>query len=114
MKNRRRVSLAVSVLCSALALLLGARTHGQSSLAATPANQNSSSPSLRVTTRTVQVSVIPLDRDGHPVTGLTKDDFTLTDQGQEQKITYFDEETANREAEITTSISDRKSTRLNS
>ncbi len=47
---------------------------------------------LRVLTRLVQVSVIAEDGDGKPVTGLTKDDFTVTEGGQQQKINYFTEQ----------------------
>ena len=45
--------------------------------------------SIRSTTRLVQVSVVALDGHGNPITGLTKDDFTLTDQGAPQKISVF-------------------------
>jgi VWFA-related protein len=54
--------------------------------------QNPAPPSVRVTTRMVQVSVIVHDKDGNPVTGLTKDDFTLLDQGQRQQISSFAEQ----------------------
>lgn len=49
-------------------------------------------PALRVLTRLVQVSVIAQDGDGKPVAGLTKDDFTITESGQQQKINYFTEQ----------------------
>jgi VWFA-related protein len=49
-------------------------------------------PALRVLTRLVQVSVIAQDGDGKPVQGLTKDDFTVTESGQQQKINYFTEQ----------------------
>jgi VWFA-related protein len=41
----------------------------------------------------VQVSILAQDKKGDPVTGLTKDDFTLIDGGQPQQIAYFSEET---------------------
>jgi VWFA-related protein len=47
---------------------------------------------LRVTSRLVQVDVTVLDKDGNQVTGLTKDDFTVLDQGQPQKIAHFAEQ----------------------
>ena len=50
-------------------------------------------PAVRVTTRIVQVSVTVHDQDGHPVTGLTKDDFTLFDEGKRQQITAITEQT---------------------
>jgi VWFA-related protein len=41
----------------------------------------------------VQVNVIVQDKNGKPVTGLTKDDFTILDQGQPQAIASFSEQT---------------------
>jgi VWFA-related protein len=46
-------------------------------------------PSIRVTTRLVQVGVIVLDAKGRPVEGLTKDDFTLLDKNVPQRIQEF-------------------------
>jgi VWFA-related protein len=44
-------------------------------------------------TETIEVRVINVDvvvtKDGHPVTGLTKDDFTLLEDGKPQTITNF-------------------------
>src|SRR5580658_10005069 len=48
---------------------------------------------VHVTTRIVQVRVTVHDKDGNPVTGLTKDDFTLLDQGSLQQVTSFSEQT---------------------
>jgi VWFA-related protein len=53
----------------------------------------STAPALRVTTRIVQVSVTVHDDNGQPVTGLSKDDFILSDEGKRQKITSFGEQT---------------------
>ena len=50
-------------------------------------------PPLKVATRLVQVNVIVTDKHGDPVTGLAKDDFSLTDSGKPQTISYFAEET---------------------
>ena len=47
---------------------------------------------VHVTTRIVQVSVTVHDQDGRPVTGLTKNDFILLDQGQRQQIASFSEQ----------------------
>jgi VWFA-related protein len=46
------------------------------------------SPTIRVNTRLVQISVIVHDKNG-PVTGLTKDDFQVFDKGKEQKVAVF-------------------------
>ena len=40
---------------------------------------------LRVTTHFVQVNVVVQDKKGEPVADLTRDDFTLLDQGQPQQ-----------------------------
>jgi len=47
---------------------------------------------VHVTTRIVQVSVTVHDDHGRPVTGLTKDDFVLLDQGHPQQISSFSEQ----------------------
>jgi len=46
-------------------------------------------PSIRVTTRLVQVGVIVMDGKGRPVEGLTKDDFILLDKNAPQRIQEF-------------------------
>ncbi len=43
-------------------------------------------------TRLVQVSVIAEDSNGKPVVGLAKDDFTITESGQQQMINFFTEQ----------------------
>lgn len=53
-------------------------------------------PTLRVTTRLVELSVIVEDRAGNPVTGLGRQDFVLLDAGREQPISIFAEESAAR------------------
>jgi VWFA-related protein len=47
---------------------------------------------VHVTTRIVQVSVTVHDDRGQPVTGLTKDDFILLDEGKHQQITSITEQ----------------------
>ena len=48
---------------------------------------------IRVTTRLVQVSLVAHDKKGQPVADLKKEDFTLYDKGQEQKISMFSMDT---------------------
>jgi VWFA-related protein len=50
-------------------------------------------PTLRVTTRLVEVNVIVTDKQGQPVTGLAKNDFTITENGKPQTIASFSAET---------------------
>jgi VWFA-related protein len=64
------------------------------SQAAAPAQTNSNTPPLRVTSRLVQITVNVQDKDGHPVTGLSKDDFKIFDQGQPQQIAAFSAQTS--------------------
>ena len=50
-----------------------------------------SAPTFRVTTRLVFLDVTVLDRKGHPVVkGLTKDDFTITENKKQQRIFSFE------------------------
>jgi VWFA-related protein len=46
-------------------------------------------PVIRTTTRLVQISVVVSDKKGQPVTGLKREDFTVLDGGQPQKIATF-------------------------
>lgn len=58
-----------------------------------PAAQTQAPATLKVTTRLVQVNVVAQDKHGQPVTDLTKDDFTILDQKQPQKVAVFSMET---------------------
>jgi VWFA-related protein len=44
---------------------------------------------IRSTTRLVQISVAATDNKGRPILGLTKDDFTILDEGAAQQIAFF-------------------------
>jgi VWFA-related protein len=46
---------------------------------------------LRVSSRAVLVDVLVTDHKGKPVTGLRKDDFTVTEQGRPQTLSFFEE-----------------------
>lgn len=47
---------------------------------------------LKISTRIVSVSAVVLDNRGEPVKGLTKDDFTLKEDGSPQEIRYFSQD----------------------
>ena len=47
---------------------------------------------LKISTRIVGVSAVVLDNRGEPVKGLTKDDFTLKEDGAVQEIRYFSQD----------------------
>ncbi len=57
--------------------------------AASAPNQATPPRPVRVTTRLVQISVIAQDKNGNPVTDLSKDEVRLFDDGQEQKLAFF-------------------------
>jgi len=46
-------------------------------------------PLFRATTRLVEFTVIALDKNGNPVTSLTKDDFAIEDKGKAREIAFF-------------------------
>jgi VWFA-related protein len=54
---------------------------------------DSSIQTLRTTSRAVLVDVIVSGRDGRPVTGIKQDAFTVTEQGNAQTVSFFDEHT---------------------
>src|SRR6476646_1633163 len=45
---------------------------------------------LRVESELVLVNVVVRDKQGKPVTGLTRDDFTLLEDGKAQRVSSFD------------------------
>jgi len=61
--------------------------------------QAQTSPPIRVDVRLVNVFVNVTDANGSPVGGLTKDDFTLAEEGHPQKIAVFE-----RQSEMPLSI----------
>lgn len=80
-----------------LSLLIALPAVGQSPPQSSPSqvtqSQQTQAPTVRVTTRLVQVNVIAQRADGKPVADLTKDDFALFDKGQPQPISTFSRET---------------------
>jgi len=55
---------------------------------------------LHADTHLVLLDVTVMDKQGHPVTGLTKDDFKLQEDGQPQTIKFFEEHAPVDPAEI--------------
>src|SRR5258707_2720986 len=51
--------------------------------------QDQNQPTIRVTTRLVQVNVVVHDKKGEPIADLKKEDFTIIDKGKEQKVAVF-------------------------
>lgn len=54
--------------------------------AAFPQSLPQTSSSIKVTTRLVVLSVVVTDKSGNPVTDLTKDDFAILENNQQQLI----------------------------
>jgi VWFA-related protein len=88
-----------TVLATAALLLVGAHVaHGQNTPAAqTPASSaapaNTPATTLKVNVKAVTMSVTVRDKHGAIVPNLTKDDFTLAEDGRPQVIQYFTHDT---------------------
>jgi VWFA-related protein len=86
-------AVLASIICSAAFAISAVRIPAQSpSTAAPPQQTPQQPPTIRATTRLVQVNVVVLDKKGEPVRGLAKDDFTIVDQGHPQTVALFAEE----------------------
>jgi VWFA-related protein len=73
-------------------LLLSSSTVPQSPQSSNQPPVPQDSPVIRSTTRLVQVSVVVTDKKGQPITGLKKENFTLTDESNPQQIAFFSAE----------------------
>ena len=58
-----------------------------------PTSAGAAAPNIRTETRAVRIDVAVRDSHGAPVRGLTKDDFTLLDDGKPRAIAFFSAET---------------------
>ncbi len=74
-------------------LLAGAASPAQQASAPNQST-NSSSSTLKVDVKLVNVYVTVTNAQGGPVAGLKKDDFTLQEDGRNQTISVFDKESA--------------------
>jgi VWFA-related protein len=73
-------------------LLLSSSTVPQSPQSSNQPPVPQDSPVIRSTTRLVQVSVVVTDKKGQPITGLKKENFTITDESNAQQIAFFSAE----------------------
>src|ERR1700722_15533766 len=73
-------------------LLLSSSTVPQSPQSSSQPPVPQDSLVIRSTTRLVQVSVVVTDKQGRPITGLKKENFTLTDESNPQQIAFFSAE----------------------
>lgn len=67
----------------------GGRVAATQNAAPGAASAQQAAQTLRVTTRLVLVDVVALDHKGLPLTDLTADDFTLSEEGSQQKLRVF-------------------------
>jgi VWFA-related protein len=85
--SRCLISTAVSI------SLLHSQIFGVQAKPQSPAKPASAQEGvIRVTARLVQINVVVRDKSGQPVKDLAKEDFSLLDKGQEQKIQFFSKE----------------------
>ncbi len=82
----RSISRSLSAL---LLIAFATLCNGQSSQPAQPAAET-----LHVGTELVIVNVVVEDKSGHPVHGLTRDNFVITEQNKPQTVRNFEEHTA--------------------
>ena len=75
-------------------LACGAIVQAQTAAPAPPTNPNAPITTLKASTHVVVLDVVVTDKAGHPVAGLTKDDFTLREDGKPQSIRSFEAVTA--------------------
>ena len=74
--------------CVAMLGVIGASAQQGSPPVSTPDSQPAVA-TLRITTRTVEISAVVRNKTGEPQGTLTKDDFILKEDGREQPIRYF-------------------------
>jgi Ca-activated chloride channel family protein len=89
---RKLQTLALLILPSLLALLPVALQAQEPPHGSEPSTE--SATTLKVDVKLVNVFVTVTDAHGSPVAGLTKENFTLQEDGREQKISIFDKQSA--------------------
>ncbi|KAA6464540.1 VWA domain-containing protein [Acidobacteria bacterium AB60] len=94
--QRRRAPVKRLALCLvAIVLTQTASTFAQNA----PADPDTT---LRVNSRAVLIDVLVTDRGGNPVTGLKRENFTVTEQGKPQPLNFFEEHRALSSAQAQT------------
>lgn len=78
------MGIASARLLTAVCLVLGTPV-------ALVAQAGSQSPVFRSSTQIVRVDAVVVDKDGHPVSGLAKDDFEILDRGAVRPVESLDE-----------------------
>ena len=89
MREARSSAVSILATCTlAACTLAGVPGRRASAQAQAPA---AASPAIRTGTRLVVVDVVVEDAEGHPVHGLQRDDFSLTEKKQPQTLRHFEE-----------------------
>jgi hypothetical protein len=75
---------------AAAQLLNQGQQAGKSRFPSPPSPAEESTPTFHSSTRLVIVNVVATDRDGNPIAGLGKDDFTVLEDGKAQQLQAFE------------------------
>lgn len=89
MRLRHRLAFALVVVCVASVVGYGQGRGGGGGGAAPRPDGQGPAPTFRTSAEAVAIDVFVTDADGKPVSGLTADDFELTENGKPQDITTF-------------------------
>jgi VWFA-related protein len=108
MVHRIAVKCRHALVALSVALLAG---QTQPTSTSTPVTATAPSSTFKISTRLIQVNVIVHDKKGDPVTGLTKDQFTLFDQGSSEKeksgsqrIVFFSDQCSSKQPDQSTGV----------
>lgn len=88
------IGLAILVVLAAAETLRAQQTSTQAAPRSSGNTQNRPEPDVKVDVKLVNVFVTVTDAHGAPVGGLKKDNFMVQEDGQPQKISVFDKESA--------------------
>src|SRR5580704_15208178 len=99
---RTKLVVALAILSSLAAASSSAQSPPSLSVPPPPPLSKAPTQPLRVTARMVQVNVVVRDKQGVPVSGLKKSDFTILDQNKPQEISSFTQQN-NQAAAMTAS-----------
>lgn len=90
---RKSQSLALLIIVPSLLIFLPSASQAQEPAHGSEPNTEPAT-TLKVDVKLVNVFVTVTDAHGSPVAGLTKDNFSLQEDGREQKISVFDKQSA--------------------
>jgi VWFA-related protein len=101
--HRFTVTCRYALIAASVALLAGQTPSTPiTTTVTTPATTTPST--FHISTRLIQINVIVHDKKGDPVMGLTKDRFTLVDQGAAQRVVFFSDQCASKQQELPAAV----------